>query len=119
MDGQEAFRRLANQVRKVGGSSSGGPPKGLFTGGGLLVVLVAGGFALNASLFNVDGGYRAIKYSRIHGVKADIYNEGTHLVLPWLEKPILFDIRAKPRSIASLTGTKGRVQNLVFLLSAD
>jgi len=52
MDGQEAFRRLANQVRKVGGSSSGGPPKGLFTGGGLLVVLVAGGFALNASLFN-------------------------------------------------------------------
>jgi len=81
MDGQEAFRRLANQIRKVGGASpSGGPPKGVFAGGGLLIALVAGGFALNASLFNgahpfglwrssadslvVDGGYRAIKYSR-------------------------------------------------------
>jgi prohibitin 2 len=27
--------------------------------------------------------------------------------IPWLETPIVFDIRAKPRSIASLTGTKG------------
>lgn len=27
--------------------------------------------------------------------------------IPWFEKPIIFDIRAKPRSIASLTGTKG------------
>jgi len=54
MDGQEAFRRLANQIRKVGGASSsgGGPPKGVFAGGGLLIALIAGGFALNASLFN-------------------------------------------------------------------
>ncbi len=29
------------------------------------------------------------------------------LQIPWLETPIVFDIRAKPRSIASLTGTKG------------
>ncbi|KAF5360680.1 hypothetical protein D9756_004678 [Leucocoprinus leucothites] len=106
MDGQEAFRRLAKQIRKVGGGPSGGPPKGVFAGSGLLIALVAGGFALNSSLFNVDGGHRAIKYSRLHGVKEDIYNEGTHLVLPWLETPIIFDIRAKPRSIASLTGTK-------------
>ncbi|KAG7440869.1 uncharacterized protein BT62DRAFT_566052 [Guyanagaster necrorhizus] len=28
------------------------------------------------------------------------------LQIPWFEKPILFDIRAKPRSIPSLTGTK-------------
>jgi prohibitin 2 len=28
------------------------------------------------------------------------------LQLPWFETPIIFDIRAKPRSIASLTGTK-------------
>lgn len=29
----------------------------------------------------VDGGHRAIKYSRLQGVKADIYPEGTHLVV--------------------------------------
>jgi len=39
-------------------------------------------------------------------VKPDIYPEGTHFRIPWLETPIVFDIRAKPRSIASLTGTK-------------
>jgi regulator of protease activity HflC (stomatin/prohibitin superfamily) len=27
--------------------------------------------------------------------------------IPWFETPIIYDIRARPRSIASLTGTKG------------
>ncbi|KAK0187909.1 band 7 family-domain-containing protein [Armillaria mellea] len=101
----ETLRRFANQIRKT---ASGGsrPPAGFFAGSGLLVALVAGGFALNASLFNVDGGHRAIKYTRLHGITEEIYPEGTHLMIPWFEKPILFDIRAKPRSIPSLTGTK-------------
>lgn len=33
------------------------------------------------SLPPVDGGHRAIKYSRFHGVKQDIYNEGTHFMV--------------------------------------
>ncbi|KAJ7366955.1 band 7 family-domain-containing protein [Mycena olivaceomarginata] len=100
---QEAMRKLANQLRNAG---RGGPQKGFFAGAGAIVALVAGGVALNASLFNVDGGHRAIKYTRLHGVKDDIYNEGTHINIPWFETPIIFDIRAKPRNIASLTGTK-------------
>lgn len=53
MNGQEAFRRLANQLRTVntGGRLPGGG-KGFFAGSGLLIALVGGGFALNASLFN-------------------------------------------------------------------
>lgn len=31
---------------------------------------------------------------------------GTHLRIPWLETPIDYDVRAKPRNVASLTGTK-------------
>ncbi|PFH54105.1 hypothetical protein AMATHDRAFT_53924 [Amanita thiersii Skay4041] len=107
-NGQDAFRKFVTQLRASGGS--GGPlpggPKGIFAGSGLLIALVAGGLALNASLFNVDGGHRAIKYTRLHGVKDEIYTEGTHIMIPWFETPIVFDIRAKPRSIASLTGTK-------------
>lgn len=78
----------------------------MFAGGGLLAALVGGAFVVNSSLFNVDGGHRAIKYSRLHGIKEEVYNEGTHFVIPWIETPIIYDIRAKPRNVASLTGTK-------------
>jgi hypothetical protein len=52
---QEAFRRFAQQLQRAsqgGGGFPGGTPRGLFAGGGLIVALVAGGLALNASLFN-------------------------------------------------------------------
>ena len=55
MNSQEAWKRLANQLQKAGVSGGrGGIPggKGTFAGGGLLIALVAGGIALNASLFN-------------------------------------------------------------------
>ena len=55
---------------------------------------------------SVDGGHRAIKYTRVGGVGTDIYAEGTHLRVPWFETPITYDVRAKPRNVASLTGTK-------------
>jgi hypothetical protein len=28
-------------------------------------------------------------------------------MIPWFETPVVYDVRAKPRNIASLTGTKG------------
>jgi len=31
---------------------------------------------------------------------------GTHIRIPWFETPIIYDVRAKPRNVASLTGTK-------------
>ena len=36
-----------------------------------------------------------------------MFGEGTHFIVPWFETPIIYDVRAKPRNIASLTGTKG------------
>lgn len=56
----------------------------------------------------VDGGHRAIKYTRLFGVQDTVYNEGTHIVIPWFETPVIYDVRAKPRNVASLTGTKGK-----------
>jgi prohibitin 2 len=63
---QEAFRRFAQQLQRVsqgGGNFPGGSPRGLFAGGGLLITLIAGGLALNASLFN--GQYPLIPVSWI------------------------------------------------------
>jgi len=116
--GREFARLLAKQARVFGqsggtgrgtNSNFGAGPSGFGKAlGGASGLLLLGGAAitLNSALFNVDGGHRAIKYTRLHGVKPDVYGEGTHFVIPWFETPIIYDVRAKPRTIASLTGTK-------------
>ncbi|KAI3632219.1 hypothetical protein MIR68_002108 [Amoeboaphelidium protococcarum] len=83
-----------------------GGGRGLFGGVGALVGLGFAAAGVNASLYNVDGGHRAVKYSRVFGVLDKVYPEGTHLRFPWLEQVIIYDVRAKPRNIPSLTGTK-------------
>ena len=54
MNGQEAFRRLANQLRAAnrGDTPLPGGSRGFFAGSGLLIALIGGGLVLNASLFN-------------------------------------------------------------------
>jgi len=96
---------LRNRAQGQGGFRFRGSPGGL-TGLGGLIALGALAYGGSVALFNVDGGHRAIKYSRISGVKKEIYNEGTHFNIPWFETPIIYDVRAKPRNVASLTGTK-------------
>ncbi|KAG8949776.1 Prohibitin-2, subunit of the prohibitin complex (Phb1p-Phb2p) [Tulasnella sp. 424] len=108
-DPREAFEKLMAQLQgkaRQGGSVARMPGRAFFGGSGLLVLLIAGGLAINASIYNVDGGHRAIKYTRLRGIGKEVYPEGTHFMIPWFETPIIYDIRAKPRSIASLTGTK-------------
>ncbi|WFD37601.1 Prohibitin-2, subunit of the prohibitin complex (Phb1p-Phb2p) [Malassezia japonica] len=105
---QNANRAAGNGPRPGGGGGGGGggPNLNPAIGGAGLLALAGLAIGINASLFNVDGGHRAIMYSRFSGVLPTIYNEGTHLLLPWIDTPIDYDVRAKPRSIASLTGTK-------------
>lgn len=35
-----------------------------------------------------------------------IYPEGTHFVVPWFERPVIYDVRAKPNLINSTSGSK-------------
>ncbi|CAO3594223.1 unnamed protein product [Absidia cylindrospora] len=93
-------------AQKLGGMFPKGSGKGAGSAAGALVVLGALGYGVNASLFNVDGGHRAIKYTRLFGVQNTVYNEGTHFMIPWFETPVVYDVRAKPRNVGSLTGTK-------------
>ncbi|KAI5818410.1 band 7 family-domain-containing protein [Pyronema omphalodes] len=104
---REAWNRFQSALQRAQQNGAGrGPSKG---GLGMIAgAVLLGGAALVGSnaLFNVDGGHRAIKYTRLGGVKKEIYGEGTHFVIPWFETPITYDVRAKPRNVASLTGTK-------------
>ncbi|KAG9228347.1 band 7 family-domain-containing protein [Amylocarpus encephaloides] len=104
---QDAWNQLKQQLARRAGGGGGGPsPRGAIGGLGGLILLGGAAMAANNALFNVDGGHRAIKYTRIGGVSKEIYSEGTHLKIPWFETPIDYDVRAKPRNVASLTGTK-------------
>ena len=44
-------------------------------------------------LFSVEGGHRAIIFSRLGGIKSETYSEGLHLRMPWFQYPIVYDIR--------------------------
>lgn len=60
----------------------------------------------NSVIYDVKGGTRAVIFDRMSGVKDTVVNEGTHFLIPWLQKPIIFDVRTKPRTIGTTTGSK-------------
>lgn len=49
--------------------------------------------------------HRAIVFNRIGGIKEKVYEEGTHLMVPWFERPIIFDVRARPNVISTTSGS--------------
>jgi len=63
----------------------------------------------------VDGGHRAVIFDRFTGVKTDVVGEGTHFFVPWVQRPIIFDIRSRPRNVPSITGSKD-LQNVNITL---
>lgn len=61
---------------------------------------------VQASIYDVKGGTRAVIFDRLSGVKDTVVNEGTHFLIPWLQKAIVYDVRTKPRNISTTTGSK-------------
>ncbi|CAG8487410.1 2390_t:CDS:2 [Diversispora eburnea] len=53
-----------------------------------------------------DGGFRAVIFDRLKGVRDTSIGEGTHFRIPWLQKAVLYDVRTKPRNISTTTGSK-------------
>lgn len=75
--------------------------------GRLSGVLAAGAFTVSQCLYNVDGGERAVMFDSLRGgVRDDVRGEGTHFLIPIVQRPIIIDVRTKPREIPSVTGTK-------------
>jgi prohibitin 2 len=100
------MRSLSKRVRNLGDL----PPSNMGGGFGFPAALVLGvigiGAAGFASMYNVDGGYRAVIFNKIIGTKQKVYGEGTHFRIPFLEKQIIYNVRSQPRNISSPTGSK-------------
>ncbi|KAI9019551.1 band 7 family-domain-containing protein [Phycomyces nitens] len=61
---------------------------------------------IQSAMYDVQGGHRAVIFDRIQGVKPLSVGEGTHFLVPWLQRAIQFDTRTKPRNISTTTGSK-------------
>uniref|UniRef100_A0A8D2K4T6 Prohibitin n=1 Tax=Theropithecus gelada TaxID=9565 RepID=A0A8D2K4T6_THEGE len=79
-----------------------------------LALAVAGG-VVNSALYNVDAGHRAVIFDRFRGVRDIVVGEGTHFLIPWVQKPIIFDCRSRPRNVPVITGSKD-LQNVNITL---
>ena len=77
----------------------------------------ASAYLLNESLYNVDGGHCAVIWHRFAGgVQKDyVVGEGTHFRIPLVTYPTIFDVRIRPRVVASRTGTKDLQQVQISL----
>ena len=98
---QEILQNLASRIPQGGG----GPlPRLLGLGAVGVTGLAYGGGNM---LFNVEGGHRAVMYHRFGGVQERVRAEGTHFLVPWFQRPIIYDVRARPRIIQAMTGSHG------------
>ncbi|OIW08794.1 hypothetical protein TanjilG_16375 [Lupinus angustifolius] len=75
----------------------------------LIKVSIIGGlvvYGAGNALYNVEGGHRAIVFNRLTGVKDKVYPEGTHIIIPWFERPVIYDVRARPHLVDSTSGSR-------------
>jgi len=98
---------MADKLNEMAGKfGKGGAPKGLGLGVKLLAAGAAAVYGVSQAMYTVEGGHRAIIFSRIGGIQSHIMAEGLHFRIPWFEYPIIYDIRSRPRKITSPTGSK-------------
>jgi len=78
---RDTWSKVQRMAQNPGRGGPGGAPKG--TAGGIAAIVLLGGALVigNNALFNVDGGHRAIKYTRIGGVRQEIFSEGIYFIL--------------------------------------
>jgi len=83
--------------------------------GKLGVGLAVVGGVVQSALYNVDGGHRAVIFDRFRGVQNTVVGEGTHFLVPWVQRPIIYDCRSRPRNVPVVTGSKD-LQNVNITL---
>ena len=70
---------------------------------------------MNSALYNVDAGHRAVIFDLFRGVQDIVVGERIHFLIPWVQKPIIFDCPSRPRNVPAITGSKD-LQNVNITL---
>jgi prohibitin 1 len=80
--------------------------KFLFLGVGLPATVAAGYYAWE-SIYRVKPGHRAVIFDRLTGVQSEVVGEGFHLKTPFIQLPIIFDVRCKEYRVESMAFLAG------------
>lgn len=62
--------------------------------------------AQNHLIYNVEPGYRAIRFNQFTGVDLKPKGEGTHFKVPFFDTVNYYETRSQPRVVPAKTGTK-------------
>jgi prohibitin 2 len=104
---REAMQRLQKGGMPKMPAGGGG---GAAAAAGAAVTSLAGAAVLAYGAFNsvytVEGGHRSVVFNRVVGMKPNAYGEGLNFVIPYFERPIVYDIRTRPCNLQTLTGSK-------------
>ena len=68
-----------------------------------------GGYILYKSLFRVEPGFKALKFNIFSGVGTRTFREGYHLLVPFVQRPIIYDCKLKNSVFTAVCGTKGKI----------
>jgi prohibitin 1 len=70
-------------------------------------------------IFAVDGDHQVVIFDRFSGVENQVAGEGMHYFIPWIQRPVLFDIRSRPRNVPVVTGSKGNELLLNIIVDSE
>lgn len=48
-----------------------------------------------------------------------VYPEGTHIMIPWFERPVIYDVRARPHLVESTSGSRDLQMVNLFVCPAS
>lgn len=107
---KKSYQEAANKIPKGSMPSPGaGGRIGKVLGLGLGVGL--GAYGVYNSVFTVDSGHAAVIYNRFgmggdSGIQSVVCKEGLNFVIPWFQRPIIYDVKTRPKLINSTSGSK-------------
>ena len=106
---KNVFSRVAANMPKGGAGGAGGPsvPPAAGAGVSFLIALGLGTYGAYHSMVTVQPGHKGVVYNRFGGLdEKHVLKEGLNFVVPWFQRPIVFDIRTRPQPIDTTSGSK-------------
>jgi prohibitin 2 len=58
------------------------------------------------SIFTVDPGNKALIFNRIGGLKPNVLTEGFHVIVPYFQWPVIYDVKTRPRNFQASTSNR-------------